>query len=143
MDGTWADWSRGAASMKTAATKAFEGLREELDAANVTYMENAFAGGEDEAMYDALRVIYDAYDACRGYGTYWESLNVVDAATFDRIRAHYSALDATLSNRVLARSDGGYTDVRRFAYLINAARDVLASPQSCAAAPAIVPGRSR
>lgn len=125
-----------ARSMKSAAADALAQLYDELDAANVTYMD-AFMR---EELKDSLRLIYDAYESCRVYGMYWEPPNDVDSEMFDRIRVHYTALDATLSNHLLTRPDG-YSGGRRFAYLINAARDVLASRQSCAAAPAIVPGR--
>jgi len=121
-------------SMKTQAPRAQLALQAELEEANLTFID-AFTRDEFK---EPLRLIYEAYDKCRSYGSYWDP--PLDPQVFDRIRVHFTAMDSTLANRLLTPRDK-YAGARLFAYLINAAGDLLSSRQSCAAGPSIVAGR--
>ena len=109
--------------------------REELRVANLAYIENAFANTTVDAWIER---IFTAYDVCRVVGKFWSA--PVSKNAFDLIQAHYNALDF-LTTSVNSGSEMKRTGSRAMAFLINAARDVLRSADSCGAATKIENGR--
>lgn len=125
---------QGVIDTRRLAQSARRSLLEDLDREGLRYMEDAFY---NETVARDLTSTFAAYDICRSTGS-WKS--TVSDSMFDAMRAHYTSLDFILTG--LSGVESNKTSAARtFAFLVNAAYDVLRSAESCREAKNILPGR--
>ena len=125
---------QGVIDTRRLAQSARRSLLEDLDRSGLRYMEDAFY---NETVARDLTSAFAAYDICRSTGR-WKS--TVSDSMFDAMRAHYTSLDFILTGLSGVESNNT-SGARTFAFLVNAAYDVLRSAESCREAKNILPGR--
>jgi hypothetical protein len=125
---------QGVIDTRRLAQSARRSLLEDLDRSGLRYMEDAFY---NETVARDMISAFAAYDICRSTGR-WKS--TVSDSMFDAMRAHYTSLDFILTGLSGVESNNT-SGARTFAFLVNAAYDVLRSAESCREAKNILPGR--
>ena len=125
---------QGVIDTRRLAQSARRSLLEDLDRSGLRYMEDAFY---NETVARDMISAFAAYDICRSTGR-WKS--TVSDSMFDAMRAHYTSLDFILTGLSGVESNNT-SGARTFAFLVNAAYDVLRSAEACREAKNILPGR--
>ena len=125
---------QGVIDTRRLAQSARRSLLEDLDRSGLRYMEDAFY---NETVARDMISAFTAYDICRSTGR-WKS--TVSDSMFDAMRAHYTSLDFILTGLSGVESNNT-SGARTFAFLVNAAYDVLRSAEACREAKNILPGR--